>query len=131
MNAERGEVPVEAVVLMAYFLYSLIAVDITRCYTSASSSIVAIIKGFIAGCSDGGVRLYIMDPAEISNPSKMFECKQTWRVDTTADVVSGTCSVSSIPGSVFSCEVKAMQSYRPPRWWRGFPDCFFCRFEPR
>lgn len=69
--------------------------DTTRCHPPASLSIVVVLKGFIAGCSDGGLRLYMMDPAEISNPSKMFECKQTWRVDTTADVVSGTTVVQS------------------------------------
>lgn len=97
------EVPVETVVSNGVvfkvfpvpFLYALIAVDTTRRYSSASLSIIVVLKGFIAGCSDGGLRLYMMDPAEISNPSKMFECKQTWRVDTTADVVS-TCSLSSI-----------------------------------
>lgn len=59
-----------------------------RCYSFALVSIAVALKGFIAGCSDGGLRLYMMDPTETLNPSKMFECKQTWRVDTMADVVS-------------------------------------------
>lgn len=49
-------------------------------------------KGFVAGCSDGGLRLYVMDHAENPSPTKMFECKQSWRVDTTADMVSSKYS---------------------------------------
>lgn len=30
----------------------------------------------------------MMDHAENPSPAKMFDCKQIWRVDTTADVVS-------------------------------------------
>ena len=94
------EVPVEAVVFLLVYpralLSALIAVDTTRCFSSSSLLIAVVLKGFIAGCSNGGLRLYMIDTAEISNLSKMFECKQTWRVDTTADVVSGTCQVSSI-----------------------------------
>lgn len=29
----------------------------------------------------------MMDNAENPSPTKMFECKQAWRVDTTADMV--------------------------------------------
>ncbi|CAM9161858.1 unnamed protein product [Discosporangium mesarthrocarpum] len=52
------------------------------------SSLLSYSQGFIAGCSDGGFYLYTMDQAENPTPAKMFECSQTWRVDTTADVVS-------------------------------------------
>ncbi|CAM9657374.1 unnamed protein product [Scytosiphon promiscuus] len=44
-------------------------------------------QGFVAGCSDGGMRLYVMDHADNPSPTKMFDCKQTWRVESTADVV--------------------------------------------
>ncbi|CAN0368637.1 unnamed protein product [Ectocarpus sp. 12 AP-2014] len=52
------------------------------------ATLLSYSQGFIAGCSDGGLRLYVMDHAESPSPAKMFDCKQIWRVDTTADVVN-------------------------------------------
>ncbi|CAB1098865.1 unnamed protein product [Ectocarpus sp. CCAP 1310/34] len=52
------------------------------------ATLLSYSQGFIAGCSDGGLRLYVMDHTENPSPAKMFDCKQIWRVDTTADVVS-------------------------------------------
>eukprot|EP00752_Nemacystus_decipiens_P016532 g14776.t1 len=52
------------------------------------TTLLSYSQGFIAGCSDGALRLYMMDNAENPSPTKMFECKQAWRVDTTADMVS-------------------------------------------
>ena len=46
------------------------------------------VKGFIMGCSEGGIHLYTMDHADSPIPAKMFNCRHSWRVDTTADVVS-------------------------------------------
>ncbi|CAM9434154.1 unnamed protein product, partial [Choristocarpus tenellus] len=52
------------------------------------TSLISYSQGFIAGCSGGGFRLFTMDHADNPSPTKMFDCTQTWRVDTTADVVS-------------------------------------------
>lgn len=40
----------------------------------------------------------MMDNAENPSPTKMFECKQAWRVDTTADMVRSYNSSSYVPG---------------------------------